>query len=120
MRVSRWKRNKNGMEWNGKSSGAFTIIPQSRKEKKKHAPAFIPDKFLNGESKSIATMPMLNTCTPPPDMYNMNACMGNDLSGEVANSQAFFIFRASCELSTCAAEDLPLPPPPVLLLGDAL
>ena len=48
-------------------------------------------------------MPMLKICTPPPDMYSMNACIGSDLSGEMANSQAFFVFRASCELSASAA-----------------
>jgi hypothetical protein len=86
-----------------------------------NAPAFAVDKFLKGESKSIATMPMLKICTPPPDMYSMNACMGSDLSGETANSQAFFVFRASCELSASAAavadadvvtaDDLPDPLP---------
>jgi hypothetical protein len=61
------------------------------------------DRFLNGESKSMATMPMLKICTPPPDMYSMNACIGNDLTGEMANSHAFFFFSASCELSASAA-----------------
>jgi hypothetical protein len=64
---------------------------------------FAVDRFLKGESKSIATMPMLKICTPPPDMYSMNACIGSDLTGEMANSQAFFVFRASCELSASAA-----------------
>jgi hypothetical protein len=68
-----------------------------------YAPVFAVDRFLKGESKSIATMPMLKICTPPPDMYSMNACIGSDLSGEIANSQAFFVFRASCELSASAA-----------------
>lgn len=54
-------------------------------------------------------MPMLKICTPPPDMYSMKACMGNDLSGEIANSHAFFFFSASCELnaSTTAAAIVP-------------
>ena len=39
------------------------------KTKKTHnAPWFILDRFLNGESRSIATMPILKICTPPPDM----------------------------------------------------
>jgi hypothetical protein len=61
------------------------------------------DRFLNGESKSIATIPMLKICTPPPDMYNMNACMGSDLTGEMAKSHARFCFSASCESSAAAA-----------------
>ena len=68
------------------------------------APVFAIDRFLKGESKSIATMPMLKICTPPPDMYSINACIGSDLSGETANSQAFFVFRASCGLSACTAD----------------
>jgi hypothetical protein len=56
---------------------------------------FIDERFLNGESRSIATMPMLKICTPPPDMYSMNACMGSDLSGEMAKSQAFLFFKSS-------------------------
>jgi hypothetical protein len=71
-------------------------------------PAFMADRFLNGESKSIATMPMLKICTPPPDMYNMNACMGSDLTGEMAKSHARFCFSASCDfrVATAVAEDL--------------
>jgi hypothetical protein len=57
------------------------------------------DRFLNGESRSIATMPVLKICTPPPDMYSMNACMGSDLSGEMAKSQAFLVFKSSYELN---------------------
>ena len=71
-----------------------------------YAPVFTVDRFLNGDSKSIATMPMLKICTPPPDMYSMNACIGSDLTGEMANSQAFFVFNASCELSASAAADV--------------
>ena len=59
-------------------------------------------------------MPMLKICTPPPDMYSMNACMGSDLSGEIAKSHAFRVFSSSYELNASApvlvvviAEDLP-------------
>lgn len=68
-----------------------------------NVPSFIPDRFLNGESRSIATMPMLKICTPPPDMYSMNACMGNDLTGEIAKSQAFLVFRSSYEFTAASA-----------------
>ena len=44
-------------------------------------------------------MPMLKICTPPPDMYSMNACMGSDLSGEIAKSHAFRVFNSSYELN---------------------
>ena len=57
-------------------------------------------------------MPMLKICTPPPDMYSMNACMGSDLSGEMAKSQAFLVFRSSYEFSALAlvvvTDDFPL------------
>ena len=97
-----------------------------RKTKHCNAPWFILDRFLNGESRSIATMPMLKICTPPPDMYSMNACMGRDLTGEMAKSQAFLVFKSSYELTTASApapapaaavvlvfadEDLPPAPP---------
>jgi len=72
---------------------------------RRNAPVLTVDRFLNGESKSMATMPMLKICTPPPDMYSMNACIGNDLTGEMANSHAFFFFSASCELSALADRD---------------
>lgn len=49
--------------------------------------------FLNGLSNSIKTIPMLKICTPPPDMYSMNACMGNDLAGAIANSHARLSFK---------------------------
>ena len=74
------------------------------------------DRFLNGESSSIATMPMLKICTPPPDMYSMNACMGSDLSGEIAKSQAFLVFRSSYEFS--AAVVTVVVPEDLLLLGN--
>ncbi len=74
------------------------------------------DRFLNGESKSIATIPILKICTPPPDMYSMNACIGKDLTGEIAKSQAFLVLRSSYEFNASAVlvvvakdEDLPLP-----------
>jgi len=50
---------------------------------------------LNGEDSSINTMPMLNIWTPPPDIYNIKACIGSDLAGEKARSQARFSFRRS-------------------------
>ena len=47
-------------------------------------------------------MPMLKICTPPPDMYSMNACMGKDLTGEIAKSQAFRVFKSSYEFTAFA------------------
>ena len=41
------------------------------------------------------TMLMLKICTPPPDMYNMNACIGRDFAGETARSQARLSFMDS-------------------------
>jgi len=83
---------------------------------KGNAPSFMEDRFLNGESKSIATIPILKICTPPPDMYSMNACIGKDLTGEIAKSQAFLVLRSSYEFNASAVlvvvakdEDLPLP-----------
>ena len=58
-------------------------------------PSFIPAIFLNGDSNSINTMPMLKIWTPPPDMYSMKACIGKDFAGATATSQARFSFRAS-------------------------
>jgi len=49
--------------------------------------------FLNGLMSSMNTMPILKTCTPPPDMYNMKACIGSDLAGLIAKSHARFSFR---------------------------
>jgi hypothetical protein len=51
----------------------------------------------------MATMPMLKICTPPPDMYSMNACMGKDFMGEMAKSHAFLVFRPSYEFTTAAS-----------------
>ncbi len=69
---------------------------------KGNAPSFMEDRFLNGESKSIATIPILKICTPPPDMYSMNACIGKDLTGEIAKSQAFLVLRSSYEFNASA------------------
>lgn len=55
--------------------------------------AFIPAIFLKGERRSMNTIPMLKICTPPPDMYSMNACIGRDLAGETARSQARLSFN---------------------------
>lgn len=63
-------------------------------------------------------MPMLKICTPPPDMYSMKACMGKDLTGEIAKSQAFLVFKFSYEFTAAVLviadededEDLPLAP----------
>jgi len=68
------------------------------------------DRFLNGESRSMATMPMLKIWTPPPDMYSMNACMGRDLTGEMAKSQALLVFKSSYESNASAAVVLVLVP----------
>jgi len=48
--------------------------------------------FVNGLIRSMNTIPMLNICTPPPDMYSMKACMGSDLAGLIAKSHARFAF----------------------------
>ena len=61
--------------------------------------------FLNGLRRSMKTIPMLNICTPPPDMYNINACIGSDFAGEMANSQALLSFRAAYDAEV-APEDL--------------
>ena len=55
----------------------------------------IANMFLNGVKRSMNTMPMLNICTPPPDMYNMKPCIGRDLTGAAAKSQARFSFSWS-------------------------
>jgi hypothetical protein len=54
-----------------------------------NAPSFIQDGFLNGESKSIATMPtgMLK--------IRMKACIGRDSTGEIAKSQSAEFFSSS-------------------------
>lgn len=54
--------------------------------------ACIPAIFLKGERRSMNTIPRLKICTPPPDMYNMNACIGRDFAGEMARSQARLSF----------------------------
>jgi len=53
--------------------------------------------LLNGLISSMNTIPMLNICTPPPDMYNIKACIGSDFAGEMARSQARFSFSATYE-----------------------
>jgi len=49
--------------------------------------------FVNGLIRSMNTIPILKICTPPPDIYNMKACIGSDLAGPIANSHARFSFR---------------------------
>lgn len=44
---------------------------------------------------NIKTIPMLKICTPPPDMYSIKACIGNDLAGPVENSHARFTLISS-------------------------
>ena len=64
-------------------------------------------RFLNGLERSMNTMPMLKICTPPPDMYSMNACMGRDFAGENARSQARFVFSSSYDaVAVAVATDL--------------
>ena len=48
----------------------------------------MPASALNGENNNIATMPMLNIWTPPPDMYSMKNCIGSCLAGAMAKSHA--------------------------------
>ena len=43
---------------------------------------------------------MLKICTPPPDIYSMNACIGNDLAGEIAKSHALDTFMLSYDALT--------------------
>ena len=72
----------------------------------------MPAPFLNGVRRSIKTMPMLKTCTPPPDMYSITACIGSCLTGLMARSQARFLRRASYDEGSAAAAA-----PADLLLG---
>ena len=69
------------------------------------APVLIAATFLNGVKRSIKTIPMLNICTPPPDMYNMNACIGNDFAGDMAKSHARLSFSLAYEFFVDAALD---------------
>lgn len=69
-----------------------------------HVPVLIPARFLNGENRSMKTMPMLKICTPPPDMYNMKACIGSCLAGEIARSHERFSFSAAYEASAAAGD----------------
>lgn len=68
------------------------------------SPTFIPARFLNGEKRSMNTIPMLKICTPPPDMYNMKNCIGSCFAGEIERSQARFSFNEACEAAAAAAE----------------
>ena len=106
-------KRRGGNEWGeGVDTGVTRGSSRNEATKKHNAPSFIPDRFLNGESRSMATMPMLKICTPPPDMYSMNACMGKDLTGEIAKSQAFLVFKSSYEFTAEDDEDLLLLLPP--------
>jgi len=58
---------------------------------------FIAATLLNGLISNMNTIPMLNICTPPPDMYNMKACIGSDFAGEMARSHARFSFSWAYE-----------------------
>ena len=66
-------------------------------------PVLIAARFLNGLESSMNTMPMLKICTPPPDMYSMNACMGSDLAGEIAKSHALLLFMLSYDAAAVDA-----------------
>ena len=57
---------------------------------------------MNGVKSSMNTIPMLKICTPPPDMYSMKACIGNDLAGPMAKSHAFFSFNVVYEADAVA------------------
>ena len=59
----------------------------------------MPASALNGENSNIATMPMLNIWTPPPDMYSMKNCIGSCLAGAMAKSHARLAFKASYALA---------------------
>lgn len=66
----------------------------------------VPNALI-GLISSMARMPMLNICTPPPDMYSINAFMGSDLPGVIAISQARFCFSLaydSAAKAECATE----------------
>ena len=66
-------------------------------------------KALIGLIKSMAKMPILNICTPLPDMYSMNAFIGRDLAGAMARSQARCCFNAICDDATVTfPEDFPV------------
>lgn len=60
-----------------------------------NVPVLIAARFLKGLESSMNTIPMLKICTPPPDMYSMNACIGRDLAGENARSHARFDLSSS-------------------------
>jgi hypothetical protein len=83
-----------GANW-AKARFNTCVIRRETVFQKRFSPEFIPDRFLNGVRRSINTILMLNICTPPPDMYSMKACIGNDFAGEIAKSHAFFSFILS-------------------------
>jgi hypothetical protein len=61
---------------------------------------------------SIATIPILKICTPPPEKYTMTSCIGNCLAGDVAKSHARLALSASyrsafsSEVSALTAREL--------------
>lgn len=63
MWVSSWV--KRGQKLSGRSCSATANVTPSDMQ---DAPAFIPAIFLTGVRRSMRTMPMLKTWTPPPDM----------------------------------------------------
>ena len=68
-----------------------------RSDAEEDVSVLIAATFLNGLNIGMNTIPMLRIWTPPPDMYNMKACIGRDLAGEMARSHALFCFRESYE-----------------------
>jgi len=56
---------------------------------------FMVVRFLTGVRSNMKTMPILKICTPPPDIYNIKACIGSDFAGESAKSHAFLSFILS-------------------------
>ena len=52
-------------------------------------------------------MPMLKTCTPPPDMYSITACIGSCLTGLMARSHARLVRKASYDEGSAAAPAAP-------------
>jgi hypothetical protein len=58
-------------------------------------PEFMVVRFLTGVRSNMKTMPILKICTPPPDIYNIKACIGSDFAGESAKSHAFLSFILS-------------------------
>ena len=50
------------------SNQLLSIRLDGRAHRHGDAPEFMEARFLNGLERSMKTMPMLNICTPPPDM----------------------------------------------------